>query len=351
MRVFVSLLVLIISFSSCYRDTSTSRCAYEEHFDFENDCRDVEQSIIINGTISAQVFEGTERYCPEFNPQSENEIAFVLVDRTENPSKSSVELVFADLRTGEHRFGHKLRDINTLYWNDEYIMLGGVLDDVYHIKTKTIQFVYKNIGFIMSGSSWHSKAGQDYIYGWLDNEDWNPDLDAKIKGAQMVRVKYPSLEVERVPFFDNLTNHYTDLAISQNGQFVYDNTEEIMIYNESSNNSEVLFQSKVSIGNGGKCYDWHPNNKDVYFISDGIFYFKKGENKQVRIKKSCPSRKYEWLTVSPTGDKIVASRRDIKARANGTYISENTKLVIMDIDGCNEKVLFEDWDGTVIGRP
>lgn len=89
---------------------------------------------------------------------------------------------------------------------------------------------------------------------------------------------------------------------------------------------------------------WHPNNDDIYYSTyrEGIFVLNKSSKNVTKIKCGCDSRSYRYLSISPDGNNIIAERVDATDYniANGSWTEEG-KIVIMDIDGRNERNVFE----------
>jgi hypothetical protein len=89
---------------------------------------------------------------------------------------------------------------------------------------------------------------------------------------------------------------------------------------------------------------WHPNNEDIYFSTarEGIFKVNINSKKVVKLRNGCDKRMYFYLSISPDGKKIIVERVDATEyqKKQGDYTSES-KIFIMDIDGKNERNVFE----------
>jgi Tol biopolymer transport system component len=74
----------------------------------------------------------------------------------------------------------------------------------------------------------------------------------------------------------------------------------------------------------------------------GIFRINLPDGDRICIKNSCDTRSYRHLSISPDGKRLLAERVDGTdyREDDGGYTIES-KIVIMDIDGSNERVLFE----------
>ena len=90
--------------------------------------------------------------------------------------------------------------------------------------------------------------------------------------------------------------------------------------------------------------DWHPNNIDIYYSTyrEGLFKVNKNSKIVTKIKCGCDSRSYRYLSISPDGSKIIVERVDATEYQNNTGSwTEEGKIIIMDIDGSNERNIFE----------
>ncbi|MFY0674595.1 MAG: hypothetical protein JXQ87_14445 [Bacteroidia bacterium] len=351
----VQIILAFILMVSCYKDTKTCRCAREERFDGENDCREVDRYYYPNTilTVRTQYFEGTERFAPQYDLTNENEIFINLIDHEREIPTMRVKV---NLNTNEHRFIEFLDASPRFYGLYSFKAHKIFLGNQFCSFNRTDSCVF-NPSIGLGGASW-SPDGMKVI-GSI-REIFDDKLKTRYLNTcnecQIASISYPDLSVQFYDFFKG--QHVEELAWSPNGDLAVVADDRVYLFNLSTGEKEIWLDTDAKIGildiDASSLYlEWHPSNDELFVssASKGIFKLKKGRNNQYRVKKSCVSRQYGKFSISPLGDKIISQRLDIKAERDGTYISENTKLVIMDIDGCNEKVLFEDWDGTVIGRP
>ncbi len=91
------------------------------------------------------------------------------------------------------------------------------------------------------------------------------------------------------------------------------------------------------------CIQWHQNGEDVYFTTlwDGFYKMNVKTLKKEYIKNTCNSRTYINFSISADATKIIAQRRDAKLINGGYDILDYDYIVIMDIDGKNERVLVK----------
>lgn len=78
--------------------------------------------------------------------------------------------------------------------------------------------------------------------------------------------------------------------------------------------------------------DWMPDSQSIIWVNGfGIFRTNIQTKQTTKIVTSCDSKRYETVSVSPNGDKIIVSRRDRKV-SNDTMYSK-TGLSLINIDG------------------
>ena len=86
---------------------------------------------------------------------------------------------------------------------------------------------------------------------------------------------------------------------------------------------------------------WHPNSEDIYYtrILKGIYKLNINSLDELHIKNSCDTRKYSAISVSSNGVKIIVER--INSYINDeNKLYNDSRLYIMDIDGCNEQEII-----------
>ncbi|MBI1184375.1 hypothetical protein GC194_08895 [bacterium] len=98
-------------------------------------------------------------------------------------------------------------------------------------------------------------------------------------------------------------------------------------------------------------YYWHPN-KNVLFMANehsGIHYATVNKHNIVRIKKACDNYRYSDISISEDGQHIYALRthceysKDAKLTNYNGWLYKNDEIVVMDIDGCNEEVVYRGY--------
>ena len=112
--------------------------------------------------------------------------------------------------------------------------------------------------------------------------------------------------------------------------------------------SDYLSWHKVSeyacVGNNTiTCFNWHPNSLHLFCSKrrDGIFKIDTKNNIEIKIKNACDSKFYKTLSVSPDGDKLITERIDGYI-SNDNKLFNDSKIYIMDINGCNEQEIKID---------
>lgn len=100
---------------------------------------------------------------------------------------------------------------------------------------------------------------------------------------------------------------------------------------------------------------WHPNNVDVFFIKDEqngagngqeLYKINIQSRKLTLVKKTCHWKPFLNFTISPDGKKIIICYENTRVKKQAVYNGCDLELYnyfgIMDINGCNEKVLYKE---------
>jgi Tol biopolymer transport system component len=146
--------------------------------------------------------------------------------------------------------------------------------------------------------------------------------------------------------FDTVKNYsFVKGSISSNGNFAFlEYADALSISVKSSNGIQKLPALEDNGRNRitGLCW---PKNSDELFYStyrNGVWKVNMNTKEFTLIRNGCQTRSYRDLSISADGKKIIVERVDATDYIEhpGSW-TEEAKIVNMDIDGCNEKVLFE----------
>ncbi|MFN4785342.1 MAG: hypothetical protein ACK5EQ_05950 [Bacteroidota bacterium] len=212
-------------------------------------------------------------------------------------------------------------------------------------------------------NGWIAFISNDYQINLLkDDGSLNKKITSSNYYLYPAWVNDSSLSVE---FSFNLGVPYFYCKINTNG-LILDTIRNSSFRNGSVNsNNESAFQlytanpsinlrldknvsQVIELENNGRFQitgiDWHPNNIDIYYSTyrEGLFKVNKNSKIVTKIKCGCDSRSYRYLSISPDGSKIIVERVDATEYQNNTGSwTEEGKIIIMDIDGSNERNIFE----------
>ena len=146
--------------------------------------------------------------------------------------------------------------------------------------------------------------------------------------------------------FDTLKNlSFVKGTTSSQGNYAF--LEYADALSISVNSENVIEELPALEDNGlnritGICW---PNKSDEIFYStyrNGLWKVNVKTKVFTLIKNGCQTRSYRYLSISSDGKKIIVERVDATdyIERPGSW-TEEAKIVIMDVDGCNEEVLFE----------
>jgi hypothetical protein len=145
--------------------------------------------------------------------------------------------------------------------------------------------------------------------------------------------------------FDTIRNQTFTMGTineDENFAFIEYRDEPDITITQNSNSSELTNKSFTGFNRiEGLCW---LGTEDVIYSTyrTGIFKINTTNKQETLIKNSCDTRSYRYLSISSDGIKILAERVDATDfnTEDGGW-TEESKIVIMDIDGSNERVLFE----------
>lgn len=120
-----------------------------------------------------------------------------------------------------------------------------------------------------------------------------------------------------------------------------ENEYGLCLYSLNGDVLDVLYRSDGTNENDDfiTSIQWHPDNQRVFFTDGFGIKSVDIETKQLKIiRSSCDRRTYADISISPDGDRLVAARTD--ATYADCVVTQQTGIVIMDIDGSNETELL-----------
>ncbi|MBI1184373.1 hypothetical protein GC194_08885 [bacterium] len=302
---------------------------------------------------------------PRFNPANPNQITFYetkfennkvvsngffIYDRAAKKKYSSEEL-YEFTSDGPNAYTWDF-DENLYFQSYSNEMQGG---GVYKFSTRTFESdakyfkggSVKEVTWIESlrrvGFEWSNGAGKVYYFLYSFDDD---DVDTFSGYYTKPNVNFPS-DVQWSK--DLYLYKYNDKGTA------------IQYYNTNSGKDRLMasyYQFNNWNGDGIAKFKWHPQQNTLYLTisNKGLYYARVGHLNVVRLKRSCENWQYQDIDISGDGKEIVVLRKHIVYGAppsvsrNAGPIAPNRfigwnyydeKLYIMDIDGCNERLLFE----------
>jgi hypothetical protein len=127
---------------------------------------------------------------------------------------------------------------------------------------------------------------------------------------------------------------------------------DIALINSRDNPNITIIQESNKLTIGQKEFNGKNRIEGMSWISTldliystyrtGIFRVDVNNKKEICIKSACDARSYRFLSLPPDKSYIVAERVDAtEFNVNDGSWKEESKIVIMNLDGSNERVLFE----------
>jgi Tol biopolymer transport system component len=285
---------------------------------------------IFNGIITVK---DTQRLAPCFNPVDNNEFIYILVEGNKhklikfNLETNNETLLNENTRiNGQPKWGQNGKIVFTKSDNNIYLVKSN------GDSSKKLTNYFWN--------SYPSFLGEDKVFFSVMVET--------VKGASGNKV---------IDLFGNRLDSIrsSDLGaafgindINSNGiiasWFCQNSICSIMYFNFDSKNYQSAYVFPSTGRNAITGIAWHPNNEDIYFSTfrEGLFRVNINSKKVVKIRNGCDTRSYRYLNISPDGKKIIVERVDATdyTRNPGSW-TEEAKIYIMDLDGKNERNVFE----------
>ncbi len=319
--VAVQVNLLFVIFSTCKK--SCLEC---------NTCEDFPDP---KGSVISTITQmPNQRHAPCFNPNNNNEFIYL---KDENNSESLVKYNMATKI--EQTLINNIKILGQPKWNKNgWIVFTKTDLKMYLIKDNgdsahTIPIYY-------SENSYPSFIGNDKIFYSVGTETKPGISGNKIinyKGSMIDSIKAADLNAS---FGINDVNGNNEIV-----SWICDNTGcSIKYFTYEKKDYKPIYSFSFTGRNNITGIIWHPNNDDVYFSTyrEGLYRVNKNTKKYVKVRNGCDSRSYRYLSISPDGSKIIIERVDATdyTKNLGSWTEEG-KIFIMDIDGKNERNVFE----------
>lgn len=267
-----------------------------------------------------------QRHAPCFNPNNSDEFIYVKEDNNKYQLikyniNSKIEIILLDntVIVGQPKWGSNGWIVFTS--NDYQVNL--LKDDGLNFKKIT------SVGY--------------FLY-----PDWYNDSILSVEFSYNLGVPYFHCRINNIgQILDTIRNSSFTLGtvnkLNEEAYLEYRDNPNI-IFKNANNNLFNLTSFNFNGRNRIEGIYWHLNNNDVFFSTyrEGLYKINKNTRNNSKIKCGCDSRSYRYLSISPDGKKIIVERVDATNFQNKTGSwTEEGKIFIMDIDGKNERNVFE----------
>jgi len=291
----------------------------------KNDCKCCTDCTTLLEPIIPTIYQNQYQYkFPCFNPKNNNEIIFFNQDLDNNinqilklnlVSKQKTVLINDIIIISQPRWGL-----------NDWIILNTINHEIWKIKSNG-----DSLAKIVSGGS--------NLYPAYNNNYTELIYTYSLNAGIPYYILRKNINTNKTDTIFNSRAKY--LTVSNNNKLVCigDYSTNLQL-SELSNN--LMWNNLTNVNVEGqnqiKGISWHSNCTDIYYTRflKGLYKINIFEKKEVKIKNSCNSKKYTILSISPDDSKIVVER------INGYVSSDNklyndSRLYIMNIDGCNEQ--------------
>ncbi|NMD00247.1 MAG: hypothetical protein GYA62_11085 [Bacteroidales bacterium] len=261
---------------------------------------------------------------PVFNPNNENEILFFYSDLSNNINQIIIEDIVAK---STRVILNDFEIITQPTWNNnDWILLNKKKANYQHEIWK-VKSNGDSLTLLSSG-------GTNLYPAWVNNNS----------------IIYSFSQYAAFPYFiinKNLISGFSDTICNCNGKYLTVSNNNliasadissfnVLVSNITSslnfqNYTNNPFTSDLIIRN----ICWHPNGNEIYYIrNNGIYKMNILVKNEILIYNSCNSRRYNSISISPSGNKIVAEK--VEGYLLNNLLYNDSKIVFIDTSGCNE---------------
>lgn len=276
-----------------------------------------------------------QKHAPCFNPKNGNEIIYVKeannnyqLIKYNMQSKSEIILLDNTIIVGQPKWG-----------KNGWIVFSKLDLNVYIIKDNGDSIRQLTNYF---ENTYPTFIGNDKIFFAVGSET-NPPGGGGNKIIDLIGNRLDSIKVKDLGATFGISDINSNLTIASwicaaNGNC------SIKQFDFMTKNYNSLYDFEFNGRNNIQGIYWHPNNEDIYYSTyrEEVFKVNKNTKQVTKIKCGCDSRSHRYLSVSPDGSKIIVERVDATDYQNksGSWTEEG-KIYIMDIDGSNERNVFD----------
>lgn len=301
-------------------------CNREPIIIVQENCKDFEYGIddcwIGAGPLYA--YGGLQFKAPYFNPNNQNEFAFIEVNYNVNAYFSDLNIY--NISTLEKKYvTNDISVLNQPKWNTDNKLLFNKNNQIFVIKTSGDSLTQLTFSGLNIRPEWVDLSNICYM------DNYNSE------GVVMNIFTLDKYIVENNVLTNSDVSSNSMIAATDGGV----NNPNIAISPVDSFNWEVVTNNTFdSERDRIMCIQWHPNNEDIYYTkwNTGLFKVNINTKKEECILEGCQSKWYHYFSISPDGQKIIAERVDATFDNQGgiCYLYSYSSIVLMNIDGTNE---------------
>lgn len=256
---------------------------------------------------------------PYFNPNNPDEIVLLINDY----NKSVFGLYYFNLRINQKKLLYNKRvNFQPKWGRNGWILFCSNDNQIWKVKP--------------NGDS----LTQLTFFGANYSPEWNKSSD-KFLTSTFINDKYHQIIFD--PWgniLDDITNCGGSNSSWQHDSLIAFLSAAWLAYTVPSNCNPFILKDMSKSSNGGTGgVMWMSNYKIVYAINDGLFIYDIIKGTEDKIKITCNSRYYVFLSYSSISNKIIASKVE-RNLINSNTLYVKSYLVTMNIDGTDEKEII-----------
>ncbi|MCB0736912.1 MAG: hypothetical protein KDC92_05310 [Bacteroidetes bacterium] len=326
-------LIIVVTISSCYEDSSAGNCMREERFDGVNDCRKINSEL---PHVDDMTVPG--KYFPTFKGNGSADLVYIKV------SDNSQHLIRFNANSGQHNVLLEGKNLGKPYYGASgWVSLIGNSRGtgclfIHETGDSTFEWVVN--GYFEQGLEWNAD-GTKFYTRYTDNEvsdrKYNlvvdfPDLDTQV-------MTYSGLSGGIQPPIWSVSNPNLLYVINNKVLYEFNITKDLQKPSEKLLTLKDYNYTWARLG-----WDFKIDKQRMFgyeIPAFGICRINLESGEEVRLRKNCESRIYYDFDIIPNNDGLLVACQKAQFAGDGRTVDFTRDFYFMGLDGCDERPYFD----------